>query len=280
MIIGAHLSIAKGMPKALEHASAIDAGAFQFFTRNPRGGRARKIPSQEIEIFKQERQKHKVRYTLGHMPYTVNLAKNRADVYEFAKDTLLEDLERFDQADINHLVVHPGSHLGDGIEAGIERIVEALTYVFNRYQGKTHLLLETMSGHGTEIGSNIDELEKILAGTGWPDELGIGLDSCHLFAAGYNVASKAGLDSLAAEIEQKIGWQRVGMMHLNDSKEGLGSGIDRHAKIGEGKIGREGIKAIINHQAFRDLPFVLETPVDDFLEYGSEIRLVKELRQN
>ncbi|NMB25281.1 MAG: deoxyribonuclease IV [Firmicutes bacterium] len=279
MIIGAHLSIAKGMPAAIEQAQSIAANAFQFFTRNPRGGRARTIPMEEIEVFMGQRQEQSIEYVLGHMPYTINLATNRPDIHEFGKRTLLDDLQRFDAAGVEHLVMHPGSHLGDGIEVGVNRIAEALTYVFEHYQGKTRLLLETMAGHGTEIGSNLDEMEMIFSALGWPEQLGIGLDSCHLFAAGYDVTTNQGLDELAAEIDRKIGWRRVGMMHLNDSKKGLGSGIDRHEKIGQGMIGLDGIAKIINHGAYKDMPFVLETPVADYLEYGEEIRLVRQLRR-
>ncbi len=280
MIIGAHLSIAKGMPAAIEQAQSIGANAFQFFTRNPRGGRARTIPGEEIEIFRRQRQEQNIAYVLGHMPYTINLATNRPDIHEFGKRTLLEDLQRFDEAGVEHLVMHPGSHLGDGVEMGVGRIVEALTYVFEHYHGKTRLLLETMAGHGTEIGSNLDEMEMIFSALGWPDKMGIGLDSCHLFAAGHDVSTNRGLDELAAEIDRKIGWPRVGMMHLNDSKGGLGSGIDRHAKIGQGMIGLDGIATIINHGAYKELPFVLETPVKDYLEYGDEIKLIKQLRKD
>ena len=279
MIIGAHLSIAKGMSTAIDQAQSIGANAFQFFTRNPRGGKARNIPAEEMEEFRRLRQEVGIKYALGHMPYTINLATNRPDIHEFGKVTLLDDLQRFSSAGVEHLVMHPGSHLGDGPEAGISRIVEALTYVFEHYQGETHLLLETMAGHGTEIGANFSEMEMIFSALDWPEQMGIGLDSCHLFAAGYDVSTSAGLDELVEVIDTKIGWQRVGMMHLNDSKKGLGSGIDRHEKIGQGMIGLEGIANVINHGALKDLPFVLETPVDGYLEYGEEIRVVRQLRK-
>ncbi|NLJ84866.1 MAG: deoxyribonuclease IV [Firmicutes bacterium] len=279
MIIGAHLSIAKGMPVAIDQAQSIGANAFQFFTRNPRGGKARDIPVEEMEEFQTYRISAGIKYVVGHMPYTINLATNRPDIHRFGMVTLLEDLRRFNEAGVEHLVLHPGSHLGDGPEAGIVRIAEALTYVFDNYQGQTRLLLETMAGQGTEIGSSFDELEAIFRALDWPDEMGLGLDSCHLFAAGYDITTDEGLDRIVDLIDKKLGWHRVGMMHLNDSKQGLGSGSDRHEKIGQGMIGLDGIATIINHPVFGDLPFVLETPVKDYSEYGEEIQVVRQLRK-
>ena len=279
MIIGAHLSIAKGMSVAVDQVKGIDGNAFQFFTRNPRGGKARAIPRAEMEEFRQRRLLDGVKCVVGHMPYTINLATNRPDIHEFGKMTLLADLERFNEAGVEHLVLHPGSHLGDGGRAGIERIIDALTYVLSRYQGEnTLLLLETMAGQGTEIGGDLWEIKEIFAGLGWPQNMGICLDSCHLFAAGHDLTQTAGIDHLVDELDRSLGLDRVKMMHLNDSKKGLGSGADRHAKIGQGVLGVEGIGKIVNHPALRDLPFILETPVADYQEYAEEIRLVRQLR--
>ena len=279
MIIGAHLSIAKGMSVAVDQVKGIDGNAFQFFTRNPRGGKARDILPPEMEEFRQRRLTDGVRCAVGHMPYTINLATNRPEIHAFGKTTLLTDLQRFDQAGVEYLVLHPGSHLGDGSKAGIQRIVDALTYVFSRYQGKnTRLLLETMAGQGTEIGGKLLELKEIFDGLDWPKNMGICLDSCHLFAAGHDLTRTEGIDSLVDDLDQTLGLDRVKMMHLNDSKKGLGSHADRHARIGQGVLGVEGIGKIVNHPALKDLPFILETPVKDYQEYEEEIRLVRQLR--
>lgn len=279
MIIGAHLSIAKGMSIAVDQAKAINGNAFQFFTRNPRGGRARDIPRAEIEEFQKRRSLDGVRCVVGHMPYTINLATNRPEIHRFGKMTLLADLERFNEAGVEYLVLHPGSHLGDGSRAGIERIVDAITYVLSRYQGEnTLLLLETMAGQGTEIGGELSELKEIFIGLGWPKNMGICLDSCHIFAAGHDLTQTRGIDRLVDELDQTLGLDRVKMMHLNDSKKGLGSSADRHARIGQGTLGVEGIGKIVNHSFLRDLPFILETPVGDYQEYAEEIQLVRQLR--
>lgn len=279
MIIGAHLSIAKGMPAAVEQLKAIAGNAFQFFTRNPRGGRARDILAREVQEFKQLREAAGVKCVVGHMPYTINLATNRPDIYTFGKTTLLADLQRFDQTGVDYLVLHPGSHLGDGSEMGIRRIVEALTYVLEGYQGgNIALLLETMSGQGTEIGGDLAELEEVFARLGWPEQIGVCLDTCHLLAAGHDLTSIEGLDQLVERLDDGLGLERVKLVHLNDSKKERGSHADRHANIGQGTLGIEGIVKIINHPALRNLPFVLETPVNNYLEYGTEIELVRQLR--
>ena len=280
MIIGAHLTIAKGMSAAVELAKSIDANAFQFFTRNPRGGRARHIGEEEIEEFLQHRTEGEIRCTAGHMPYTINLATNRPDIHEFGKETLLEDLQRFAPAQVDFLILHPGSHLGDGKDAGIDRIVGALSYVFERYhEDQPIVLLETMAGHGTEIGRDLQELREIFARLDWPDKMGVCLDSAHLLAAGYDLTRTEGIDEFVEEFDGLLGLERMKMLHLNDSKQGLSSHIDRHAKIGQGTLGMEGIGAIVNHPVLGSLPIILETPVDDYPEYGDEIRLVRKLRK-
>ena len=279
MIIGAHLSIAKGMSVAVDQARTIDGNAFQFFTRNPRGGKARDISQEEMEEFQRRRLAEGIRCVVGHMPYTINLATNRPDIHAFGKRTLLTDLRRFNEAGVEDIVLHPGSHLGDGREMGISRIVDALTCVLEDYDGDhTILLLETMAGQGTEIGGDLLELREILARLDWPHQMGICLDSCHLFAAGHDLSTPEDIDQLLEKIDDNLGLERVKMVHLNDSKKELGTRSDRHAKIGQGALGAEGIAEVINHPALRGLPFILETPVDSYDEYREEILLVRQLR--
>ena len=278
MIIGAHLSIAKGMSVAIDQAKSIDGNAFQFFTRNPRGGKARDIAQGEMEQFRRHRLAEGIRCVVGHMPYTINLATNRPDIHAFGKKTLLDDLQRFTGAGVEYVVLHPGSHLGDGSEVGIGRIVDALAYVLKRYEGDhTLLLLETMAGQGSEIGGDLSELREILARLGWPRQIGICLDSCHLFAAGHDLTTAEGIDQFVEKLDDSLGLDRVKMIHLNDSRKELGSHADRHAKLGQGALGVEGIAMVINHPALRDLPFILETPVDNYDEYKEEIRLARQL---
>ncbi|HHV93587.1 MAG TPA: deoxyribonuclease IV [Firmicutes bacterium] len=280
MIIGAHLTIAKGMPAAVELAKSIESNAFQFFTRNPRGGKARLLEAAEIEEFRRSRLQAGIKCVVGHMPYTINLGANRPDIHAFAKETLLTDLERFAAAEVDFVVVHPGSHVGDGIDAGIARICDALAFVLERYnEKKPMLLLETMAGHGTEVGKNPEELREIFTRLNWPENMGVCLDSCHLLAAGYDLTTTEGIDRFLEEFDTVLGLERMKLMHLNDSKRELGSHIDRHAKIGEGALGMEGVQAVVTHPVLGKLPFILESPVDDYLEYGDEIQKVLRLRK-
>ncbi|GAW91570.1 deoxyribonuclease IV [Calderihabitans maritimus] len=278
MRIGSHLSIAKGLNNAARMAGEIKANTFQFFTRNPRGGWARNIPETEVKSWKKIRQQQDLYPVVGHLPYTVNLAAGREEVHRFARMVLREDLQRMDNIEAEYLVVHPGSHGGLGREKGLDKILEALEEVFLPYSGKSMLLLETMAGQGTELGT-LEDLGEILNRLGNPDQLGICIDTCHLFAAGYNLREEREVDRLAEDIERYVGMNRVKTVHLNDSKMPWGSRKDRHAGIGEGYLGLEGVEVLVNHPALRDLPFLLETPVKEYKEYGIEIERVLSVRR-
>lgn len=278
MRIGCNLSIAKGLDKAIHMAEEVNANTFQFFTRNPRGGSARVISSSEIKNWKVQRSSANLFPIIGHLPYTVNPASSTPKSYEFAKMCLREDLQRMDAIGAEFLVFHPGSYVKGGVLKGIERIVLALTEVFSEYNGDAMLLLETMTGKGTEIGSNPEELGIIIKALNNPAHLGVCLDSCHLFAAGYDLRKEEEIDRMVGEFDRHVGLDNIKAAHLNDSKMDLGSNKDRHALIGQGLIGTTGIANFINHPHLRHLPFVLETPVNDYLGYGDEILAVKHLR--
>lgn len=277
MILGAHLSIAKGLPKAVEMAREIGANTFQFFTRNPRGGSAREISPEEIDQWLQLRQEFHLFPIVGHLPYTVNPAAPKPETHEFARTCLYEDLRRAAAFGAEYLVVHPGSHVGAGVAEAIGRIAEAFRYALEGFEGQTRLLLETMSGQGTEVGARVEELGAILRQIGEVgSSMGVCLDTCHLFASGYDLRLRTEVDRLVADLEEHVGMERVFVLHLNDSKTECGSRRDRHEKLGRGKLGREGLVQVLTHPALQGLPVVLETPVKDYREYKEELELVRE----
>lgn len=272
--LGAHLSIAKGLDAAARMAAEVGANTFQFFTRNPRGGAARAIPAHEVRAWLRRRVEQDLYPIVGHLPYTVNLAAPNEPVHAFARDCLREDLRRAAAFGAEYLVVHPGSHLGDGPEAALERIAGAVGHAFEGFAGETVLLLETMAGQGSEVGGELVHVSRIMERLGDPPWLGVCVDSCHLFAAGYDLRDGAGMDRLVADLEATVGLARVRVVHLNDSKMPCSSRRDRHAPIGQGQLGERGIRAVVSHPVLGRLPLLLETPVEDYREYAAEIERV------
>ncbi|UNC93865.1 deoxyribonuclease IV [Candidatus Contubernalis alkalaceticus] len=271
--LGCHLSIAKGLDKTAKMAGEVRANTFQYFTRNPRGGAARKISEEEIKLWKEVRAAENLYPIVGHLPYVVNLATPKEGIHKFASKVLLEDLERMEAIGAEYLVVHPGSHLGEGKEKGIYRIIKALEESLLQFSGKTSLLLETMAGQGSEVGS-LKDIRAIMEGLGNPESLGVCLDSCHLFAAGYDFRSSQGLEILIEEIHEMFGLDKVKVFHLNDCKFPLGSKKDRHERLGQGYIKKEGFLNILSNPAFQEVPYIIETPVENYKEYGEEIEQV------
>ncbi len=275
--IGAHLSIAKGLPEAARRAAEVGGDTFQFFTRNPRGGAVRALGVQEVERWQAARRAADIYPIVGHLPYTVNLAANKPSLLEFNAMVLAEDLARADLMGAEFLVTHPGSHLGDGMEEGLRRIVAALERVLRDRPARSALLLETMAGQGTEVGGELKHLAEIIRALGSPPGVGVCLDSCHLFAAGHDLRQPEGVARLVDDLDRTCGLDRVRAIHLNDSREPLGSRRDRHALLGQGALGRAGIQAIVTNPFIRGLPMLIETPVDDYRDYAAEIRLAREL---
>jgi deoxyribonuclease-4 len=211
------------------------------------------------------------------MPYTVNLASPKPSAWEFAKMCLFEDLRWADRAGVDVVVLHPGSHVGEGVAAGIERIVEAARPALEGYTGRTRLLFESMSGMGSEVGGRPEEIGTIIARLDRHPALGVCLDSCHQFASGFDLRTPAGVDALVAAWGDAVGLDRIGAMHLNDSKTGLESHKDRHELIGKGLLGEAGIRAVVTHPFLSTLPLCIETPVDDYADYAGEIARVREI---
>ena len=260
MIIGTHMSVAKGIAAAAENTVKMQADIMQIFSRNPRGSGYRDYEEKEIERFQEIRRTGGLGPILAHAPYTMNLASDKDKVYEFACMVLREDVARMDRLGIENLVFHPGSHTGIGVEKGIANIIRGLDQAITGEE-KITVLLETMSGKGTEIGERFEELRAIRDGAAHPERIGICLDTCHVFAAGYDIVHD--LDGVLQEFDEILGLELLKAVHLNDSMMPFGSRKDRHAVTGEGEIGMEALMQIVAHPRLRHLPFYLETPLDD-----------------
>ena len=275
MKIGSHLSASKGYLHMAEEAVSIGANTFQFFTRNPRGGSAKKINEDDIKKFLEYSSEHSFATILAHAPYTLNACSKDEKTREFAHITMEDDLRRMEYTPNQMYNFHPGSHVGQGAERGIELITELLNSVL-KPEMTTTVLLETMAGKGSEVGRSFEELREIIDRTELSDKLGVCLDTCHVYDAGYDIVND--LDGVLSEFDRIIGLDRLKAIHLNDSKNPFESHKDRHEKIGEGSLGIEAISRIINHPALRDLPFYLETP-NALDGYAKEIALLKSLRK-
>ena len=274
MPIGAHMSVAKGLNKALDHALSINADTMQIFTRNPRGGKAKALDLAEVELFKKRVQEHNFGPWVAHAPYTVNLASAKDDVREFGVQTLKEDLRRVDAWGGKLLVVHSGAHTGAGREQGLARLIEALREILAEAPQEVSLLLEMMSASGSELGSTFAEISQVLE-TLNAANLGVCLDTAHLFAAGYDVRD---WDNVWQKVTHDFGAERVKAIHLNDSLVDLGAHKDRHARLGEGMIGLEAFKNIVTHPSTKELPLILETP-NELDGWQKEIEVLREFRR-
>lgn len=271
--IGCHLSISNGFEAIGKQALEIGANTFQFFTRNPRGGSARKIEQADVDALKQLMSENGFSQILAHAPYTMNLCSAKPETREFALNTLKDDLQRMELLPDNLYNFHPGSHTGQGIEKGTEQIISALNEAMFP-EMNTIVLLETMAGKGSEIGGKFDELKAIIDGVDYKDKIGVCLDTCHVFDAGYDIVNN--LDGVLDKFDRIIGLDRLKAIHINDSMNYLGCHKDRHQKIGEGAIGIDAFKRIVNHPSLKNLPFFLETP-NDIGGYAYEIRLLKSM---
>ena len=260
LYIGNHTSSSKGYLAMGKQTLANGGNTFAFFTRNPRGGKAKDIDPQDVQKFLQLAQENHFGKLVAHAPYTMNCAAAKENLRDFARETMTDDLKRLELTPGNYYNFHPGSHVGQGTETGIAKIAEILNEVLTEEQSTT-VLLETMSGKGSEIGRNFEELREIIDRVELKDKLGVCLDTCHVWDGGYDIVND--LDGVFAEFDRVIGLDRLKAIHLNDSMNGLGSHKDRHAKIGEGEIGLEALVRVIRHPATAGIPFILETPNDD-----------------
>ena len=270
--IGCHLSSSKGYEAMGKAALSIQANTFQFFTRNPRGGKAKDIVPADVEKYHTLADSNGLCRLLAHAPYTLNAAAKDPSLREFAKNTMADDLKRMEFTPGNCYNFHPGSHVGQGAETGIQLISAMLNEILTPEQ-TTIVLLETMAGKGTEVGRSFQELREIIDRVELKDKIGVCMDTCHIWDGGYDIVNH--LDEVITEFDNIIGLDRLKAVHLNDSMNPLGAHKDRHAKIGEGHIGLDALVRFINHPALRELPFYLETP-NELDGYAKEIALLKE----
>ena len=269
--IGCHLSTAKGFLAMGRDALSIGANTFQFFTRNPRGGQAKAIDQADLDAFLALAAEHQFVQLLAHAPYTLNPCSADENTRRFALEAMQDDLVRMECLPGNLYNFHPGSHVGQGEDAGIELIVAQLNAVLTP-ELTTTVLLETMAGKGSEVGRTFEELRRILDGVVLHEKMGVCLDTCHVSDAGYDIVND--LDGVLETFDRVVGLDRLRAIHLNDSMNPLGARKDRHERIGHGHLGLEAITRIINHPTLRHLPFLLETP-NELPGYGEEIALLR-----
>lgn len=270
--IGCHLSISKGFEHIGQEAKSIGADTFQFFTRNPQGGKAKDIDAEDVAKYNEFARQNNFAKIVAHAPYTLNSCSDNDKTREFAEMVFADDLKRMEYVPYNYYNFHPGSHVGQGSKVGIKMIVDLLNRILRKEQTTT-ILLETMSGKGSEVGYRFEELAEIIDGVELNDKIGVCMDTCHIFAAGYDIVND--LDGVLTAFDKIIGLKRLKAVHLNDSLMPLGSHKDRHAKIGVGEIGAEALKRFVKHSAICSLPIVLETP-NDLAGYAAEIKMMRD----
>ena len=273
--IGCHLSASKGYMHMAKEILSIGGNTFQFFTRNPRGGTAKELDLDDINKFNEFSKENGIEVILAHAPYTINVCSDKEDTRRFGIDTMKDDLMRLDYINKSYYNFHPGSHVGQGIEVGINFIVDALNEILREGQN-TIVLLETMAGKGSEIGRSFEEIKQIIDGVKFDSKLGVCLDTCHVYDAGYDILQN--LDGVLDEFDRIIGLDRLKAIHINDTKNPYESHKDRHEKIGEGYLGNTAFEKIINNERLKDLPFYLETP-NELDGYEKEIAYLKSIRK-
>ena len=271
--IGCHLSASGGFMAMGRAAASIGAGCFQFFTRNPRGGAAKAVDPQDAADFRAFAAQNDICCLLAHAPYTLNACAADPKILNFARTTMADDLQRMEYVPGSLYNFHPGSHVGQGTEAGIELIAETLNIVLRPEQSTT-VLVETMAGKGSEVGGRFEELRAVIDRVELDSHVGVCLDTCHVSDGGYDIVRD--LDGVLEEFDRVVGLERLKAIHVNDSKNPFGSHKDRHELIGQGSIGLEAFERLINHPALRGLPFYLATP-NDLAGYGQEIALLRSL---
>ena len=275
MYIGNHLSSAKGYEAMGKQAVRLGGETFAFFTRNPRGGKAKEIKPEDVEKFLEIAKEQHFGKIVAHAPYTMNACAAKEDIRELAHTMFIDDLKRMEYTPGNYYNFHPGSHVGQGTETGITLIAELLNQVLHPEQTTT-VLLETMAGKGSEVGRNFEELQAIIERVDLKEKIGVCLDTCHVWDAGYDIVEH--LDEVLKEFDRIIGLERLKAIHLNDSMNDCGAHKDRHQKLGLGKIGEEALRRVVTHPALQGRPFILETPNEDD-GYAREIAMVRKWQE-
>lgn len=273
--IGSHISSSKGYAAMGRQAVKLGADTFAFFTRNPRGGSAKAVQQADVDKYLETAKEHKFAQIVAHAPYTLNACAVKEEIRTFARGVFADDLQRMEYIPGQYYNFHPGSHVGQGVEKGIEWIAGMLNENLRPEQSTT-VLLETMAGKGSEVGKNFEELRAIIDRIELSDKLGVCLDTCHVWDSGYDIVNN--LDGVLEEFEHIIGLERLKAIHINDSMNPMGSHKDRHARIGEGTIGLEAFRRIVRHPLLQDIPFILETPNDD-AGWAGEIAMLRKMAE-
>ena len=272
--LGCHLTSSKGYENMAKEAVSINADTLQFFTRNPRGGRAKAIDPEDVKRYIRIAEEHNFGKVIAHAPYTLNPCSKEKKTREFAHMVMTDDLSRMEYIPGNYYNFHPGSHVGQGTLAGIQMISDMLNDILKPDQTTT-VLLETMAGKGSEIGGSFEELKAIIDKVRLKDKIGVCMDTCHVHDAGYDIAED--LNGVLSRFDDIIGLQYLKALHINDSKNPVGAHKDRHDVIGAGHIGKEAFKKILTCPRLQGLPFVLETPQETLAGYGKEIKMLREM---
>jgi deoxyribonuclease-4 len=277
MLLGAHVSISGAIHMSVDRAVELGCTTFQIFTRNPRGGAYTKRQDAEVDEVRRKFEAFGFRVGMAHMPYLPNIASPKKDIYEKSVRSLVAELERCGGLGLELLVVHIGSHLGAGLEKGVEQVANAVNRAVEAVDNQVKVLLENMAGQRNSCGSRFEDIAEILSRVKNADRVGVCLDTCHLLAAGYDIRSEEAVEATISRFDKVVGLNRLWAVHLNDSKGALGSGLDRHEHIGMGNIGENGFKAFINHPAIRDKPMVIETPEDERGNYATDLAKLRKL---
>lgn len=282
MLLGCHLSISGGLEQTVARAEALKINALQIFSHNARSWKMGALKPDDAKKFIEQRQRAHVEYVVIHTIYLINLASPDPKNFKLSVQALKDEVQRAGELKIPHVNTHIGAHLGQGVEKGLERIVEAIDTVLASPQAKSapdvKILLENSAGEGTELGATFAELGTVLKNIKDKKRVGVCLDTCHAFAAGYDLTTPQGLEKTLKELDREVGLEHIDLIHLNDSKFPLGSRRDRHEHIGQGKIGLEGFRLIVNHKDLRDKPFILETPKDDEQSDPKNLAAIRSVR--
>jgi deoxyribonuclease IV len=276
-LLGAHVSISGAIHMSVDRAVELGVHNIPDITRNPRGWTYTKLKKAEVDEFRRKFEAAGFRVAMAHMPYLPNIASPKKDIYEKSVRSLVAELERCGALGLELLVVHVGSHLGAGLEKGVEQVANAVNRAVEAVDNQVKVLLENMAGQRNSCGSRFEDIAEILSRVKNADRVGVCLDTCHIYAAGYDIRSEEAVEATISRLDKVVGLNRLWAVHLNDSKGALGSGLDRHEHIGMGNIGENGFKAFINHPAIRDKPMVIETPEDERGNYATDLAKLRKL---
>ncbi|MCS7126273.1 MAG: deoxyribonuclease IV [Aigarchaeota archaeon] len=277
MLLGAHVSISGTIDRAVDRARELKCTTFQLFTRNPRGWKAKKLKKEEIEEFKRKMKEYGYGLAVSHMPYLPNISSPLIQTYKKSLSSLIEELERAGELSLKYLVVHIGSHLGKGLDIGIKKAAESVNTALSKVNNDVVVLLENMAGQRNSVGSRFEDIKRILNLIEYPDRVGVCFDTCHAFAAGYDLRTREAIENTLRDFDEIIGLRLLKAVHINDSKGDLGSHLDRHEHIGMGKIGENGFRELFHNKYIRDLPLILETPVDSRGNFATNLAKCREL---